>query len=206
MSEDSSKNGGSGPGWRKLAERPVYDNRWIRVTEFDVVAPTGAEGIYGLVHFKNLAVGVVPIDDTGCTILIGQDRFTSGAYSWELPEGGGRRDLAPEEAARRELSEEAGLGARNWAPLFSDVQMSNSVTDELAYAFLAWDLFPDARWEKDATEALSVRRVPFPAAVEMAVSGEIVDAFSLVMLLKADHLARTKKLPADLAGLMLGGQ
>jgi 8-oxo-dGDP phosphatase len=190
--------------WTILSSRLVYENRWIRVNEFQTLAPTGAPALYGLVHMKNLALGILPIDAEGRTILVGQERFTSGQYSWELPEGGGPEGAPPLDSAKRELSEETGLKAANWEPLLSDMHMSNSVTDERAFAWLAWDLSPDARFEKDASEDLAVRRVPFREAVATAVSGGFTDAFTLVMLLKADHLARTGALPGDLTKLMLG--
>ncbi len=170
--------------------------------EYQAVAPTGADALYGLVHPHNLALGVLPIDDAGNTILVGQQRFPFGRYSWELPEGGGPENLPPLDGAQRELAEECGLGADNWLPLLSDMHMSNSITDERAHAFLAWGLRPDDRFRRDSSEELSVRRVPFTDAVKMAVSGEITDAFSLVMLLKADHLLRTGGLPRELVRLM----
>jgi 8-oxo-dGTP pyrophosphatase MutT (NUDIX family) len=191
--------------WTIRSGRTVFETKWIAVRDYDAVAPTGAPAPYGAVHMKHLALGVLPIDDQGRTILVGQQRFMFGRYSWELPEGGGALDRPPLEGAQRELSEEAGLKAAHWAPLLSDVHLSNSVTDERAYAFLAWGLSPDASWEKDAVEDLAVRYVPFAEAVRMAVSGEINDAFSLVMLLKADHLARTGALPEALQGLIQTG-
>ena len=123
----------------------------------------------------------------------------------KLPEGGGAQDLPPLESARRELSEEAGLRADHWLPLAEDVHLSNSITDERAFAFLAWGLSPDHTFAKDSSEELSVRRVSFAEAVKMALSGAITDGFSLVMLLKADHLLRTGALPRELADLMLKG-
>ena len=191
--------------WRIKSARTVYANRWINVREYQTVAPTGADALYGLVHMHNLAVGVLPIDDGGMTILIGQERFPFGQYSWELPEGGGPENASPLESAQRELSEEAGLKAEHWQPLVADMQMSNSVTDERAFAFIAWGLSPDDRFQADSSEELSVRRVSFAEAVKMAALGEIVDAFSLVMLFKADHLLRTGALPRELARLMLAG-
>lgn len=188
--------------WRIKSVRTAYTNKWIAVREYQAVAPTGADALYGLVHPHNLALGVLPIDHEGNTILVGQQRFPFGRYSWELPEGGGPENLPPLEGAQRELAEECGLKAENWLPLLADMHMSNSVTDERAYAFLAWNLAPDDRFAADSSEELSVRRVPFIDAVKMAVSGEITDAFSLVMLLKADHLLRTGGLPRELAGLM----
>jgi 8-oxo-dGTP pyrophosphatase MutT (NUDIX family) len=190
--------------WRIKSARTIYNNRWIMVREYETVAPTGADAPYGLVHLHNLALGVLPIDENGDTILIGQDRFCFGRYSWELPEGGGSPELAPLEGAQRELSEEAGLAAAHWLPLLDDVHFSNSVTDERAYAFMAWGLSPDQSFAKDSSEELSVRRVSFAEALGMAISGEITDAFTLVMLFKADHLLRTGALPPDLARLLQG--
>jgi 8-oxo-dGTP pyrophosphatase MutT (NUDIX family) len=189
--------------WRIKSARTVFNNPWVMVREYETVAPTGADATYGLVHMHNHALGILPIDADGHTILIGQQRFTFGRYSWELPEGGGPKDMSPLEGAQRELAEEAGLKAEHWLPLLADVHLSNSITDERAFAFIAWGLSPDHSFAKDSSEELSVRRVPFAEAVKMAVSGEITDGFSLVMLLKADHLLRTGALPPELASLML---
>lgn len=188
--------------WTVKTEKTVYRNKWITVREYQTIAPTGADALYGVVHYHNHAIGILPIDKDGSTVLVGQERFPFGRYSWELPEGGGALDVPPLEAAKRELSEEAGLKAANWLPLIEDAHLSNSVTDEKAYAFIAWDLEPDQSFEKDSSEELSLRRVSFAEAVRMAVSGEITDAFTLVMLLKADHLLRTGALPDGLARLL----
>jgi 8-oxo-dGTP pyrophosphatase MutT (NUDIX family) len=193
------------PMWAIREGRTVYDNRWIRVREYQATAPTGAPALYGMVHMKNLALGVLPIDDEGCTTLVGQTRFTFGRYSWELPEGGGAVEADPLDGAKRELAEETGMQAASWLPLLADIHLSNSVTDERAYAWLAWGLSPVVAEEKDDSEELEIRRVPFGEAVRMATAGEITDVFTLVMLLKADHLARTGALPEPLAGLMLRG-
>lgn len=190
--------------WRIKSARTVYSNRWITVREYETVAPTGADALYGLVHMHNLALGVLPIDQDGCTVLVGQQRFPFGRYSWELPEGGGPPYQSPLEGVQRELSEEAGLRAEHWLELISDMHMSNSVTDERAYAFIAWGLSPDDSHVKDSSEELSVRRVPFAEALKMADSGAITDAFTLVMLYKADHLLRTGGLPPELSKLMQG--
>ena len=190
--------------WRIKSARTIFNNRWIMVRQYETVAPTGADAPYGLVHMHNFALGVLPIDENGDTILIGQERFCFGRYSWELPEGGGNPEMPPIEGAQRELSEEAGLKAEHWLPLLEDVHFSNSVTDETAYAFIAWGLSPDQSFAKDSSEELSVRRVSFAEALRMGVSGEITDAFTLVMLFKADHLLRTGALPHDLARLLQG--
>ena len=53
--------------WKILSSEEKYENPWIRVTEYQVINPGGGKGIYGKVHFKNRAVGVVPVDGEGNT-------------------------------------------------------------------------------------------------------------------------------------------
>ena len=157
-------NESRGP-WRVTAQRDVYDNRWIRVTHHDVVTPSGDTGIYGTVHYKNLAIGVVPVDSEGNTYLVGQYRFPLKEYSWEIPEGGGVLGGDPLQSAARELKEETGLEARLWQKLL-ECDLSNSVSDERAIVFLAWDLTQGAA-SPDPTEELTVRKVTLEHAFQM---------------------------------------
>lgn len=185
-----------GAAWQVVETREIYDNPWIRITEHDVVDPNGNPGLYGVVRVHGLAVGILPVDDGGMTWLVGQRRFPRGYYSWELPEGGGSFD-DPQGSAERELLEETGLKAGAWQE-FLRMDLSNAITDEQAIGYIAWDLTEGAA-QPEACERLELRRVPVRDAVAMALSGEIVDAFSQTMLLKADALARRGALPAGLA-------
>jgi 8-oxo-dGTP pyrophosphatase MutT (NUDIX family) len=173
--------------WSIKSETKIYDNSWINVTEFKVLTPKGTEGIYGKVHFKNIAVGVVPIDENGDTYLVGQYRFTIDQYSWEMPEGGcliGKE--MPLEAAKRELSEETGLTAAYWDEIMQ-LHTSNSVTDELAYVFLARGLTM-AQSNPDDTESLEIIRLPFEEAFSVVLSGKITDAFTVAAYYKVNYL------------------
>ena len=62
--------------WTIKSEKSIYDNPWISLTEYDVLNPSGGKGIYGKVHFKNKAIGIIPLDDEMNTWLVGQYRFT----------------------------------------------------------------------------------------------------------------------------------
>lgn len=183
--------------WTTLTTKPQYDNPWVHVVEHDVLNPKGDPGIYGVVRFKNLAIGVVPIDADGSTVLVGQYRYPLETYSWEIPEGGGSRAVDPLDSARRELIEETGLRAARWHR-FLDLHLSNSVTDEHAIGYLAWDL-TQGKAQPDDTEKLETRRVPFSDAVAMALKGEITDALAVAALLKAQLLLERGELPPDLA-------
>lgn len=183
--------------WIVRHSEVTYDNPWIRVTEHQVTRPDGNPGIYGVCHMKGFAVGAVPIDREGFTWLVGQHRFPDDYYSWELPEGAGERDVPPVESARRELKEEAGLTAGSWLEI-ARLDFSNAVTDEVGFGFLAWDL-TIGEPEPEPGEALEIRRIRFADALEMALSSEIRDAFSQVMLMKVDAMGRRGGLPAPVA-------
>lgn len=175
MSFDESKN-----PWRTLTSKDVYDNPWIHVREDAVVRPDGEEGIYGVVHFKNRAVGVLAFEGDEI-YLVGQYRYTLGRYSWEIPEGGCPEGEDPLAAAQRELEEETGLRARHWERL-GEAYLSNSVTDEQAVWFLATGL-EQGEQRPEGTEQINVCRVTFREALRMALGGEITDALSLLALM-----------------------
>lgn len=172
--------------WRRKSRDVVYRNNWITVFHDEVVNPSGGDGIYGVVRFENLAIGIIPLDDEGHTWLVGQHRYPQDKYSWEIPEGGGKRGVDPLDSAQRELQEEVGLGAHRWERVL-DMDLSNSVTDEVAIVYLARDLFPLEACP-DETEELSLVRVPFAEAIARVMRGEITDAISVAGLLKVNAM------------------
>lgn len=172
--------------WTRLSSRPIYENPWITVREDQVLRPDGSPGIYGVVHFRNLAVGVVPIDGQGRVILVGQYRYTLGFQSWEIPEGGCPEGEEPRAAAARELEEETGYRASRWDYL-GTAALSNSATDEMAHLYLARGLTP-GKAHPEATEDLRVKAVPWEEAWSLAMEGEAVDAITAIALARARHL------------------
>lgn len=172
--------------WKTLTVRNAYENPWIRVDHRDVLNPQGGAGIYGVIHFKNTAVGIIPLDNENFTWLVGQYRYTLDRYSWEIPEGGGLVGSDPLEAAKRELMEETGITARIWKPLL-ELHTSNSVTDEYGVAYVAQDLTM-GKSQPEETEQLHIRRLPFSEVVDMVMQGEITDALSMIAILKANEL------------------
>ncbi len=178
--------------WKTTAEKIVYDNLWINLTEFTVINPGGGKGIYGKVHFKNIAVGIIVLDEGLNTYLVGQYRFTLNAYSWEIPEGGGPINTDPLASAKRELMEETGLVASQWEELFT-MHLSNSVSDEKAIVYLARGLRQE-KPEPEETEQLAVKKIPFAKAVEMVDNGEITDSMSIAAIYKVQLLLVQGKL------------
>jgi len=172
--------------WTIKDSKAIYQNAWIDVTEYDVINPAGKPGIYGKVHFKNIAVGVVPITPDMHIYLVGQYRFTIDAYSWEIPEGGCPEGTDPLQTAIRELKEETGLVAAQYKELMR-IHLSNSVSDELAIIYLATELKQEDA-EPEETEALQIKKVSLSDAFGMVADGTITDAMSVAALTKIELL------------------
>ena len=166
--------------WTRKTRRVAYENPWITLWHDEVTRPDGAPGIYGVVHFANLAAGVLVLDDDDRVLLVGQHRYALDSYSWEIPEGGVPAGETPLDGARRELREETGVEAGGWRELCR-FHLSNSISDEAGVLFAA-------RAERhgtatpDPTEELTTRWVPFDAALAMIAMGEITDAMSILGL------------------------
>ena len=146
-----------------------------------MIRPDGLPGIYGVVHFKNRAVGVLPVEKDGAIWLVGQYRYPLEAYSWEIPEGGCPETESPDQTARRELREETGLVAGR-LELVATSHLSNSVSDELGYVFRATELVEGAD-EQEGTERIAVSRVSWQEAWRMYKAGQITDSLSVIAIL-----------------------
>jgi 8-oxo-dGTP pyrophosphatase MutT (NUDIX family) len=172
--------------WQTVVTKRIYDNPWIKVTESDVINPKGGKGIYGVVSFKNKAIGIVPVDKDGFTYLVGQYRYTLNEYSWEIPEGGGPMGEDPLETAKRELKEETGMEAGSWQ-MIGRIHTSNSVTDEEGFLYMATEL-NQGDSEPEETEELVVKKVHLKEAVEMVMQDKITDGLSIAGILKTARI------------------
>lgn len=168
--------------WKTNSDQIVYQNNWIEVHHQDVTTPAGTPGVYGVVHFKNLAIGIIPLDHQNNTWMVGQFRYPLKKYSWEIPEGGGKIGIDPIESAKRELLEECGILAESWENLL-EMDLSNSATDEHAILYVARNL-SFTQSEPEETEDLQLKKVPFDTLYQMVMSGEIQDAMTVAAVLK----------------------
>jgi 8-oxo-dGTP pyrophosphatase MutT (NUDIX family) len=174
--------------WKTVSSKIVYDNPWIKVREDKVINPSGGDGIYGVVSFKNIAIGIVPVDAQGFTYLVGQYRYPLNEYSWEIPEGGGPIGIDILDSAKRELKEETGFTANKWTNI-SRIHTSNSVTSEEGFIFLAEELIAGEN-ELEATEDIIVKKVKLKEAVEMVMNNQITDSLSIAGIMKVARLMK----------------
>lgn len=172
--------------WQTLESKEIYQNPWIQVEEHQIVNPAGNPGVYGKVHFKNKALGIIPLDQDNNTWIVGQHRYPLDEYSWEIPMGGGPIGVDILESAKRELKEETGLSAGKWTDVMR-IHTSNSVTDEEGFVFLAEDL-TQGETEFEETEVLLIKKLPFQEVVEMVMNGEITDGISIAGILKVARI------------------
>jgi len=168
--------------WKVLESSSKLDTPWVEVSLHKVLNPAGKEGIYGVTLFKNLAIGILPIDEEGNTYLVGQYRFPMNKYSWEIPEGGGPIGEDPLLSAKRELKEETGIDADHWE-LIQQMELSNSATNEVAYLYLAKGLHLGESAPEE-NEQIQVIKLPFSELYERVKSAEITDSLTVAAVLK----------------------
>ena len=178
-SSDSEIANRIGP-WTRRSREVAYDNPWITIWHDEVARPDGSPGIYGVVHFANLAVGAVVLDDEDRVLLVGQHRYTLDAYSWELPEGGVPDGEPAVDGARREVREETGVEADGWREIVR-FHLSNSISDEAGVLFAARARTHGAP-SPEPTEELEIRWLPFDEALAMTTDGRITDAMTIMGL------------------------
>lgn len=178
--------------WVILSESIEFENPWLKLTNYKTQNPKGDPADYGVVHFKNRAVGVIPYAD-GYVWMVGQTRFALGQYSWEIPEGGCPEGESLIETAHRELKEETGITAAQMQPLLK-LHTSNSVTDEYGEIFLATDLtFGPAQHED--SEDITVEKFTLDALCAFIDQGEITD----LMTIAAIHKLKLMQLSGEIS-------
>jgi 8-oxo-dGTP pyrophosphatase MutT (NUDIX family) len=182
--------------WQIINEQEIYNNNWITVTHYNVINPSGGTGIYGKVHMKNRAIGIIPLDEEMNTYLVGQYRFPLNEYSWEIPEGGGSLSDDPLSAAQRELLEETGLKAASWNKI-QEMTLSNSVTDERCIIYMARNLTQYGATPED-TEDLIVKKISFEEVYTMVQNGKITDAVTVAAVLKIKLMMFEGELQRDI--------
>jgi ADP-ribose pyrophosphatase len=172
--------------WTNKSSEVKYENLWIKVIESNVLNPAGNDGIYGVVHYKNNAVAIIPLDENYNTWIVGQYRYPLDSYEWEIVEGGCPEGTSPLETAKRELHEEVGLKAEHYEMIL-EMQLSNSTTDEVSYTYVAKGLSYIGE-EPEEDEQLTIKKIPFEEVFQMVMRGEIRDALAVGSILKAKML------------------
>lgn len=167
-----------------MERKSIYHGRIIDVDVENVTLPNGAEAELEIVRHPGGAA-VVAIDAEQRVCLLRQYRHAMGGWMWELPAGKLDRGEPPQEAAVRELEEEAGLRAAHWQALGHAVS-SPGVFTEVVHLFLARDL-ATVPANTEPHELIEVHWLPFNEAVARVHAGDFVDGKTVIGLLRAQH-------------------
>jgi len=165
-----------------IERKMIHDGRVIKVSVDTVELPNGLRIPLELVrHPGGAAVAAIDAENRVC--LLRQYRHAAAGYVYELPAGKLEPDEPPEATARRELLEEGAVSARDWSSLGAFFS-SPGVFTEVIHLYLATGLSAaTAKPEED--EVFQVEWWPLDVAVERALSGELVDAKTIVGILRA---------------------
>lgn len=173
------------PGFRPLGERTRYEGWRISLVEATFAAPDGTVFTRDVVRHPG-AVAVVPLTADGAVVLVRQYRGALDRELLEIPAG--TRDVdgePPEQTARRELEEEAGVRAGRLR-LLGSVYNTPGFCDEETLLYLAQDLEPgEPLRHGDEERYLEVVEVPLHDAVRLVATGQVVDAQTVLGLLLA---------------------
>jgi 8-oxo-dGDP phosphatase len=181
-----------------LTSETVYVGKIFALRADEVRMPGGNIARREVVEHYG-AVAVLAMDDDDNIVLVYQYRHPLGRRLWELPAG--LLDLGgepPHVTAARELTEEAGLAAKQWRTLV-DLDSTPGFSDESVRVYLATGLTDVGRPQGHDEEAdLTVRWFPLSEAVRMALSGEIANSIAVAGILAAHSVENVESLrPAD---------
>ncbi len=168
----------------------VYDGEIIHVTRDVIKLETGQEAVREIVHHPGGACIAAVTDDDQIYMVI-QPRYAFNQHILELPAGKLEPNEEPIAAARRELAEEVGLGARTITP-FHQIYPTVGYSNEIIHCFLAKGLYPKKE-QPDFDEDITVQKMPLEAAVNMVIDGTIKDAKSAICILKLAQIKTMAK-------------
>lgn len=164
----------SEPTIKRLSSRVVYENKWMRLREDQIERPDGSPGIYSVVDKPDFAL-IVPADGDGFH-LVEEYRYPIGRRSWAFPQGTfpQGQNGTPEELARLELAQEAGLDAGRMAYL-GFLHCSHGTSGQGMHAFLATDIIAGATDREHEEQDMRQQWVPRDEFERMILDGHITD-------------------------------
>jgi ADP-ribose diphosphatase len=180
--------------WKHLGTRTLYRCERAVFREDLLEPPGGQERRYPVLQLGGSA-GIVPLTAHDEVILIRQYRHIPQEFCWEIPGGGIHSGESPEEAAQRELREEAGYRAGRLRRL-GGFWPNNAYLDEVIHVYLAEDLVSDPL-PADQDEQLERRAFPFQEALAMVQDDRITCGLTKLAILWATVAIRMPGLPSS---------
>ena len=174
---------------KKISSEEIFDGVAIHLFRDEILLPNGNKGVREVVRHPG-AVCVIPITDDGEVIFVNQFRYALDRVTLEVPAGKLEKGEDPMEAALRELSEETGITAEKIEPLDA-LYTSPALIDEIIYMYIATGL-SQGEQHLDDDEFVNAVKIPLDEAIDMVMSGRILDAKTQLIILKAAKYLENK--------------
>ncbi|PIW07574.1 ADP-ribose pyrophosphatase [Candidatus Collierbacteria bacterium CG17_big_fil_post_rev_8_21_14_2_50_45_7] len=164
--------------WKTLSSKPVYQNRYMTVTEDELETDNGDKVVYGIVRKEPFSV-VIPWDGTKL-LLVGQYRPSAEIFSWEFPMGHAELD-SPLVAAQKELQEETGLIAHDLTQIASFYPALGTM-NQLGYLYVATSWTLGERDLEPSEQGMQLKWVSLPDLTNLIADGTIKDGPTITAL------------------------
>lgn len=166
------------PTITQLSSRVVYENPWMTLREDLILRPDGSQGVYSVVDKADFAL-IIPAHNDGFH-LVEEYRYPIGRRSWAFPQGTfpKGKDGTPDELARMELAQEAGLHAETLAYL-GFLHCSHGTSGQGMHAFLATDLEAGATDREHEEQDMCQQWVTRAEFERMILDGRVTDDSSV---------------------------
>jgi ADP-ribose pyrophosphatase len=169
----------------RIASEPVYDGSLVHLRRDTVRLPDGARAVREYVDHPG-AVMILPILSSGELLMERQYRYAVSRELIEFPAGKIDPGEATRATAQRELREETGYVANDWAYL-TTIHPLCAYSSERIELWLARGLRHEGR-TLDAGEFLETFPVELATALEWVRAGRISDAKTIIGVLWAERV------------------
>ena len=167
----------------------IFHGELLELYRDEVLLPNGKTGNREWINHPG-AICCIPILPNGKVGLIKQYRYALKKEMIELPAGKLDKSEIPEECALRELEEEIGYKAKNLT-LLTNIHPAIGFANENMWLYLAENLIKTES-SLDSDEFLELIPTKLENALEMVWSGKITDAKTIIGLLWAQRIFKTK--------------
>jgi 8-oxo-dGTP pyrophosphatase MutT (NUDIX family) len=158
--------------WKQLSSKSVYKNKWMEITEEQVVTDFDKQLTYGIVR-KKPAVLLIPWDGTHL-YLVGQYRYPVDEYSWEFAQGHFEHDSIVA-TAKTELLEETGLTAGQLKEI-ATFNLAPGHHTQKYFVFLATELVAGQSQPEAAELGIKLKKVTLAELQDMIAKNFIKDS------------------------------
>lgn len=170
---------------RLVRSETVYRGKVVSIQRDDLLLENGDEMHRETIVHPDCVCGVASLPD-GRILLVKQYRHPTRSFLWEIPAGKIDPGETPEQAFRRELVEECGVGCTRPREVLS-FYPSPGVLTERMHVFIATDCVEGAG-EENPGEIAEWKAVTLEEARTMIERGEIADAKSIIGITCASGL------------------